>query len=122
MLLLFITTATALAWLTSHEPEPPTSDLTFRVAAASSRVTPSDCASWAASTARYDVLRCLRWTLAEMIQWVRSVLGESSRTGGSRSNSAQALNRVRPSTNHPPPTTTWKRTPLAPMSSRGQRS
>ncbi len=30
--------------------------LTFRVAAASSRVTPSDCASWAASTARYDVL------------------------------------------------------------------
>ena len=26
VLLLFITTATALAWLTSHEPEPPTSN------------------------------------------------------------------------------------------------
>ena len=46
--------------------------LTFRVAAASSRVTPSDCASWAASTARYDVLRCLQWMLAEEPCWGRA--------------------------------------------------
>ena len=100
MLLLFITTATALAWLTSPSHRHPT-DVQSRC-----RILKGDPVGLRELGRKH---RPLRRTEVPAVDVGRgAVLGESSRTGGARSNSAQALKRVRPSTNHPPPTTTGK--------------